>query len=195
MARNRSLVWANEAGLEALIFWNPVLWACPMKLLPALIPVFQKFMPLLVLLADWKLGLKAEWPNGGIWDEVFPRKFLEYDGKAPINMLPEGLKPKFGLLHANNGALNVTFVPWGMLLKWLLEPTLAVLWEDDGPNPPRVWESPLRGGIPYENGPPDGVWKASEVAPTFALDPDLEVDEGCVDANIYIKKKALENCC
>ena len=42
---------------------------------------------------------------------MFPGKFPEYDGKAPDNMLPKGLKPVIGLLDPNNGALNVAFVP------------------------------------------------------------------------------------
>ena len=54
----------------------------------------------------------------------------------------------------------------------------TVFWEVDGPNPPNMWESPLSGGMPYENGPLGGVWKAADVAPMFSPGLVPELDEG-----------------
>jgi len=45
-------------------------------------------------------------------------------------------------------------------------------------DPPKAWEVPLSGGIPYENGPPGGVWKAVEVDPEMVPEPIPEVEGG-----------------
>ena len=55
-------------------------------------------------------------------------------------------------------------------MKGLLELVPAVLWEKNELDPPRVWESPLTGGIPYEKGPPEGERKATEDIPAFILE-------------------------